>query len=117
MKSLVLLAEEAQQQPQQPQGPLSGPMAPIFILGLVMLFIVMVVFPSQRRASKQQQEMLATLKRGAKVLTNGGIIGTIVSAKDGEDEIVIRSEDTRLRIKRNVVVQVLGTDEGEAAKS
>jgi preprotein translocase YajC subunit len=115
MNALLLFAEEAAQ--QQPQGPLSGPMAPIFILGLVMLFIVMVVFPSQRRASRKQEEMLATLKRGAKVLTNAGIVATIVSAKDGEDEIVIKSEDTRLRIKRNVIVQVLGTDEHEAAKA
>ena len=123
MKSLPLFAQAKEQQApaegqqQQPQGPLSGPMAPIFILGLVMLFIVMVVFPSQRRASRQQQEMLSSLKRGAKILTNGGIVGTIVSAKDGEDEIIIRSEDTRLRIKRNVIVQVLGTDDAEAAKS
>jgi preprotein translocase subunit YajC len=117
MKSLLLLADDQPQQQQQAQGPLSGPMAPIFILGLVMLFIVMVVFPSQRRTAKQQQEMLATLKRGAKILTNSGIVGTIVSAKDGEDEVVIKSEDTRLRIKRNVIVQVIGTDEGEAAKS
>ena len=116
MNSLLLFAEEPAPQ-QAPAGPLSGPMAPIFILGLVMLFIVMVVFPSQRRASRQQEQMLATLKRGAKVLTNGGIVATIVSAKDGEDEIVIKSEDTRLRIKRNVIVQVLGTDEHEAAKS
>jgi preprotein translocase subunit YajC len=124
MKSLVLFAEkEGQPAPapeggktEQPAGPLSGPMAPIFILGLVMLFIVMVVFPSQRRSARAQEQMLATLKRGAKVLTNGGIVGTIVSAKDGEDEIIIRSEDTRLRIKRNVVVQILGSDEAEAAK-
>ena len=40
----------------------------------------------------------------------------VVSAKDGEDEIVIRSEDSKFRIKRNVVVQVLGADEAEAAK-
>ena len=122
MKSLVLFAEAKEGQPapegktEQPAGPLSGPMAPIFILGLVMLFIVMVVFPSQRRAAKQQQDMLASLKRGAKVVTNGGIVGTVVSAKDGEDEVVIRSEDTRLRVKRNVIVQVVGTDENEAAK-
>lgn len=61
--------------------------------------------------------MLATLKRGAKVVTNALIVGTVVSAKDGEDEIVIRSEDARLRIKRNAVIQVIGTDETEAAKS
>ena len=39
------------------------------------------------------------------------------SAKDGEDEIVILSEDARLRIKRNTVLQVLGSDEAEAAKT
>ena len=51
------------------------------------------------------------------MLTSGGIIGTVVSAKDGEDEIVIRSEDTRLRIMRNVVIKVIGSDETEANKS
>jgi preprotein translocase subunit YajC len=121
MNSPVLFAEAKEGQPapegksEQGPGPL-GQMAPIFILGIVMLFIVMVVFPSQRRAARQQEQMLATLKRGSRVLTNGGIVGTVVSAKDGEDEIVIRSEDTRLRIKRNVVVQILGSDEAEAAK-
>jgi preprotein translocase subunit YajC len=60
--------------------------------------------------------MLSKLSRGAKILTSGGIVGVIVSAKDGEDEIVIKSEDTRLRIKRSVVVQVIGTDDAEANK-
>ena len=51
------------------------------------------------------------------MVTSGGIVGTIVSAKEGEDEIVIRSEDTRLRLKRNVIIQVVGTEESEANKS
>ncbi|HSQ55930.1 MAG TPA: preprotein translocase subunit YajC [Gemmata sp.] len=114
MKSLLLLAEEGQ--PQQPQGIFSGPTGMLFVVAAIMLFMMMVVFPSQRRASRQQQEMLASLKRGARIVTNGGIVGTIVVAKDGEDEVVIRSEDTRLRIKRNVIGQVLGTDDAEAAK-
>ena len=65
----------------------------------------------------EQQALLASVKRGTKILTNSGIVGTVVSAKDGEDEIVIRSEDTRLRIKRNTIFQVLGSDEAEAAKT
>jgi len=101
---------------QQPGGFMNSPMAPMFILGAIMLFMVMVVFPAQRRTSKQHAQALSTLKRGTKILTTGGIVATIVSAKDGEDEIVIRSEDTKLRIKRNVVAQVIGTDEAEAAK-
>ena len=92
-------------------------MFPFFLIGLMLLFWVVVVLPMSRRQKKEQEQMLANLKRGAKVLTSGGIVATIVSAKEGEDEIVIRSEDTRLRIKRSVIVQVIGTDEAEASKS
>lgn len=107
----------AQEQQQAPGGLIGSPMFPFFLIGLMLLFWVVVVLPMSRRQKKEQEQMLANLKRGAKVLTSGGIVGTIVSAKDGEDEIVIRSEDTRLRLKRNVVVQVIGTDEAEANKS
>ena len=112
MTSLLLLAQEGQQPAPMPGGSLM----PMFVIGLVVLFLMVVVFPAQRRQKKEQEQMVATIKRGAKVLTNAGIVATVVSAKDGEDEIVIRSEDTKLRIKRNVVVQVIGSDEAEAAK-
>jgi preprotein translocase subunit YajC len=106
----------AQDQPQPPGGILGSPMFPFFLIGLMILFWVVVVLPMSRRQKREQEQMLASLKRGTKVLTSGGIVGTIVSAKDGEDEIVIRSEDTRLRVKRSVIVQVIGTDEAEAGK-
>ncbi|AWM41072.1 preprotein translocase subunit YajC [Gemmata obscuriglobus] len=108
MTSLLLFAQEG-------AAPQSPGLMPLFVLGMVVLFLMVVVFPAQRRQKKEQDKLVATLKRGTKVLTNAGIVATVVSATDGEDEIVIRSEDTKLRIKRNVVVQVLGSD--EAAKS
>lgn len=114
MTALLLFAQEGQ--PAGPGGLLGGPLAMPFLLAMVVLFLMVVVFPAQRRQKKEQEQMVATIKRGAKILTNAGIVATVVSAKDGEDEIVIRSEDTKLRIKRNVVVQVIGSDEAEAAK-
>lgn len=114
--SLLLFAQD--QPAQQPQGGLLGsPMFPFFLIGLMLLFWVLVVLPMSRRQKKDQEQMLAKLARGAKVVTSGGIVGVIVSAREGEDEIVIKSEDTRLRIRRNVVVQVIGTDDAEAGKS
>jgi len=89
---------------------------PMFMIGMMVLFWVVVILPMSRRQKKDQANLLSGLKRGSKVLTASGIVGTVVGAKDGEDEIVIRSEDTRLRIKRNTVTQVLGSDETEAAK-
>jgi preprotein translocase subunit YajC len=112
--SLLLFAQD---QPQQPGGIFGNPMFPFFLIGLMLLFWVVIVLPMGRRQKKEQEQMLARLARGTKVLTSGGIVGTVVSAREGEDEIVIRSEDTRLRVKRNVIVQVIGTDEAEANKS
>lgn len=98
-------------------GFLDSPMAPLFMIGLLILFWVVVVLPATRRQKREQEQMLAGLKRGTKVVTTAGIIGTIVAAKEGEEEITIRTEDTKLRILRSAILRVVGTDEAEAAKS
>lgn len=102
--SLLLFAQDAA---QPPGGLFGSPMFPFFLIGLMLLFWVVVILPMSRRQKKEQEQLLANLKRGTKILTNAGIVAVVVTANDGEDEIVIRSEDTKLRIKRNVVVQVL----------
>jgi preprotein translocase subunit YajC len=112
----TLFGEDPAPPQQAPPGGLGGPMFPFFVLGLMLLFWVVVVLPMSRRQKKEQDQMLANLKRGTKVVTSAMIVGTIVSAKDGEDEIVIKSEDTRMRIKRSAVIQVVGTDEAETAQ-
>ncbi len=92
------------------------PTLPMLIIGLMVLFWVVVIIPAGRRQRKEQEKMLAALKRGSKVLTASGIVGTVVTLKDGDDEVVIRSEDARIRVKRNTIQSVIGTDEAEAAK-
>ncbi len=73
-----------------PGGLFGSPTTMFFIIGLMLLFWVVVILPMNRRQKKEQENQLASLKRGAKILTNAGIVGTVVTAKDGEDEIVIR---------------------------
>ena len=51
------------------------------------------------------------LKPGTKVITASGIVGIIVKAKDGEDELTVKSEDTKLRILRSSIVRVMGSEE------
>jgi preprotein translocase subunit YajC len=101
-------------QPAQPGSPFGSPM--FLILGLFFLFWIVVILPMSRRQRKEQEKLLASVARGSKVLTRSGIVGTIVTIRDGEDEVVIRSEDTKLRIKRTAIEQVIGTDAAEAAK-
>src|SRR5512140_1866035 len=75
--------------------------APIF---LILYFLL--IRPQQQR-QKQMDQMLKTLKKGDKVLTNGGIYGTVVGVEDAK--VVLRvSEDVKLEFSKASVVQVLG---------
>jgi preprotein translocase YajC subunit len=109
----ALFAEDlpAQQQQQMPFWA-----NPMFLLAMLVLFWVVIILPMSRRQKKEQATMMASIARGARVVTNAGIVGEVVTARDGEDEIVIRSEDTKLRILRSAVLKVLTAAPAEAAK-
>jgi preprotein translocase subunit YajC len=81
--------------------------SPMFLIVLMGLFFFVVILPGQRRQKREQAEMMANLKNGANVVLSGGIVGTIIKANEGEDEIVIRSEDTKLRVLRSSIVRVV----------
>jgi len=101
--------------PQQPSTLLSY--APFV---LIFIFFAIMVIPQRRRQAREQAERLAAMKPGARIVTSGGIVGRIVSLKDGEDEIVIKSEDTKFRILKSTVATVLKDDAAattEPAKS
>jgi len=97
----------------EPQG---SPLPLFAMVGIAILFYLVVILPAGRRERKQQQAMLAGLKRGMRVVTTSGIIGIVIGVKDNEDEITIRSEDSKLKVLKSTVLRVVGSDEAEAAK-
>ena len=75
-----------------------------------MAIIFLFVLPG-RRQRKEQAAMLAALKPGAKVVTSSGIIGVVVKVKEVEDEVTLRSDDTKIKVLKSSVARVLSTDE------
>ncbi len=75
---------------------------PFIILIAIMYFIII---RPQQKAAKSHQEMLASLKKGDKIVTVGGIIATIYKV-----------EDQFLSIKMNDDVIVKATKEAVARK-
>lgn len=81
-----------------------------FLLIMVLFLVVMWIFlmSGQKREKRKRQEMLDKLKKGTRVETVGGILGTIVEVRD--DELVIKVDEnanTRLRFAPGAVKNVL----------
>lgn len=60
----------------------------VLILILVVMFYVLLIMPQQKRF-KKHKDMLDKLKKGDKIITSGGFVGTIDKIKDGDSEVVI----------------------------
>ena len=83
------------------------------IILMVVIFYFLVWRP-QKKQQKKRQEMLESLKPGAKIVTVGGVMGNIVSLHD--DYLIVRIADkVEIKITRSAVAQVLGKGEGKKA--
>ncbi len=114
---LALVAQDPGPAPKADAAPPSLFSSPLMLPALLGLFFFVVIWPNMRRQKRDQAAMLTAVKAGAKVVTSAGIVGTVVKAKDGEDELTIRSEDARLRVLRSSIVRVVGTDDAAEVKA
>jgi preprotein translocase subunit YajC len=79
---------------------------PIAAIGLVFYFLVIAPANKQRR---QQQEMLGALKKGDRVLTSGGIYGTIQGVE--ADVVYLKiAENVKVKVARSAVSSIVSGD-------
>jgi len=83
-------------------------------LGLMFAIMYFMVIMPQQRQRKKTQEMLGALKTGDKIITNGGIYGT-VNGIDGDSVILkISSEpQVKIRIARAAIAQVEASEDAK----
>jgi preprotein translocase subunit YajC len=91
-------------------GGLPGMAMLVFIFAI---FYFLLILPQQRK-QKKWQAMLSELKNGDKIVTSGGLRGTIVSLRD--DALVLRvpPDNLKLEISRASVVTVTTAEEGKS---
>ena len=79
---------------------------PILAIGLVFYFIVIAPANKQR---KKTQEMLNSLKKGDRVLTTGGIYGTVQGVE--ADAVYLKiAENVKVKVSRSAVSGVVTED-------
>jgi preprotein translocase subunit YajC len=89
---------------------------PIF-LPLILLAVFLFFSSRTKKAQeKKQQDILNAIKRGDRVQTIGGIIGTVVEAR--EHEVLVKVDETnntKIRFSRKAIHRVLEDESASAA--
>jgi|TARA_B100001964_G_scaffold160864_1_gene176627 preprotein translocase subunit YajC len=71
----------------------------ILIFGV---FYILLIRPQQKKV-KQHREMINNLRRGDKIITSGGIIGSISKVNDNKELLVEISENIEIKIAPGMV--------------
>ena len=83
------------------------------LIAIFVVFYFLLILPNQKRQKKLQQ-MLADLKNGDRVITSGGLRGTIISLKDDYLHIRVPPVQTKLEIQRSAVVAIEQPESGQS---
>jgi preprotein translocase subunit YajC len=87
---------------------------PLFFLVLLMLVFYVFVFRSKRKQDKERADMLARLKKNDRIQTIGGILGTVVEARDGDVLVKVdESANVKIRFARSAIHRVI--EEGKSS--
>lgn len=73
------------------------------------IFYFLLIRPQQKRL-REQQTMLSNIRKGDRVVTGGGILGT-VTKEDGEELTVEIAEGVKVRVQRASIATVVAKTE------
>jgi preprotein translocase subunit YajC len=87
----------------------------ILILMAMLLFMVIMSWRTQKAEKKKRESLLGSLKKGDRVQTIGGILGSVVEVKDTEVIVKVdENSNTRMRFTRGAIASVLESKDAAA---
>jgi len=103
--ALFLLMGGGQPAAEGAQGGAGGFMTFLPFVAIIAIFYFLIIRP-QNKKQKETQKMLAALKKGDKIVTIGGIHGTIQSVR--EQSVVVKvDEDTKIEFSRSAISSIV----------
>ena len=97
-------------------APEQNPLIPMFMLfAPILVLYFFIVLKPQRKEQKARQSMLSALKKNDRVLTIGGIIGTVSNISADGEEVTLRVDDNaKIRFTRSSIQKVLNVGDQPA---
>jgi len=105
---LLLVGQATQPMREAPRQPGGNPLSMFMPLILIFVVFYFILIRPRQKEQRRREQMLKELKKYDRVMTIGGIIGTVVEVR--EDEVTLKvdeSSNTRLRLGRSAVQRVI----------
>src|SRR5947209_15257222 len=77
---------------------------------LIIFVMYLLLFRPMQKQEKVRQQMIAALKKRDRVVTSGGLIGTVADINETDNEITLKVDENsnlRVRVLRSSITQVL----------
>lgn len=92
------------QQPAQQTPSMWGSVVPMMVVMFVIIYFLM-IRPEQKK-QKNRQKMINEIKKGDRVVTIGGIFGTVGNVKDGSIMVKI-ADNTVVEVRKGGIAEVV----------
>ena len=83
-----------------------------WFIPIMMVFMIFMLFRAPQKQKQQRKKLEQSLEKNDRILTIGGIIGTIVDIKD--DEITLKvdeSNNTKIKMRRSAIGRNMSKDQ------
>lgn len=100
----VVFAQAAQAVPETP-SPMDQMIHMVTLLAVTVGIVYFMIIRPQQRKQKETDAMRASIRKGDRVLTTGGLYGTVVGERDGIVVLKV-ADDVKLEFAREAIVQV-----------
>ncbi len=91
-----------------------------FFVPIILIFVVfwfLLIRPQQQK-QKRHQAMLAAIRRNDRVVTGGGIVGTVTKVSADDNELTVEIADkVRVKVLRGTISEVLSKPDPAARKT
>ena len=93
-----------------------GPGMTSLLIPMMLALLVMMLLMRPKKGDQKLKQKLADLKKNDRVVTAGGIIGTVLSIREDANYVTLRideSTNTKMQVITSSIVKVLGDEKAE----
>ena len=92
-------------QPQSAEGGSSGMLSTVIMFGLIFVIFYFLIIRPQQRRQKEREKMLGAVEKGDKIVTSGGLHGT-VSGLEEKTVLVEIANGVKVKVDKAAITQV-----------